>query len=103
MSVILIDDRQADGADRQDVNAVGFEVPPMPKFHSSSYLRRSTQVYKWHRKKWSKGKGGSDIESNGKGGYIEHLQFRERRVHKSSKTWYSMNEERDYYLKSSKL
>ena len=67
------------------------------------YLRRSTQVYKWHRKKWSKGKGGSDIESNGKGGYIEHLQFRERRVHKSSKTWYSIKEERDYYLKSSKL
>ena len=64
------------------------------------YLRRSTQVYKWHRKKWSKGKGGSDIESNGKGGYIEHLQFRERRVHKSSKTWYSIKEERDYYLKS---
>ena len=43
------------------------------------------------------------MESNGKGGYIEHLQFRERRVHKSSKTWYSIKEERDYYLKSSKL
>ena len=32
----MSDDRQADGADRHDVNAVGFEKAQMPKLHSSS-------------------------------------------------------------------
>ena len=30
--------------------------------HRCFYLRRSTQVYKWHRKKWSLGEGGYEIE-----------------------------------------
>ena len=55
------------------------------------YLRRSTQVYKWHRKKWPFGKGGYEIEWNGKGGCII---LRELRVHKRSSTQYSIKAKR---------
>ena len=42
-------------------------LPPPPTFPQkarlpSFYPRRSTQVYKWHRKKWSFGEGGYEIE-----------------------------------------
>ena len=54
----MSDDRQADGADRHDVNAVGFEKAQMPKLHSS---RASwTQSLQQYRERLTKSHKNSD-------------------------------------------
>ena len=52
--------RQAEA--RWRVQVAWVEIQQIIKKTVNNYLRRSTQVYKWHRKKWPFGKGGYEIE-----------------------------------------